>query len=206
MADEIRASIPFAAGSLSGRLVAAVAPDLAVVVCHPHPGYGGHMYNNVVVALRDGFAAANNVVLRFDFRGVGSSDGESAGGTEEVGDVLAAAAWLEERHPGVPLVLAGYSFGAVMALRAAASHPCRALLLVAPPPALLAPGELLASAVPVSVVSGDRDGFCPLAELHEATGGRLPTTVIAGADHFFSGFEDEVRDAAAAFARTLATA
>ena len=205
MADELRASIPFAAGSLSGRLAAAAVPDLAVVVCHPHPGYGGHMYNNVVVALRDGFAAANAAVLRFDFRGVGSSDGESAGGSEEVGDVLAAAAWIEERHPGVPLVLSGYSFGAVMALRAAASHPCRALLLVAPPPAMLAPGELLASAAPTTIVSGDRDAFCPLADLHQATGGTLPTTVIAGADHFFSGFEDEIRAAATAFCRLLAT-
>ncbi len=199
MSDELHVSIPFACGSLSGRLASATAPDFSAVVCHPHPAYGGHMYNNVVLAVRDGFAAANAAVLRFDFRGVGSSDGESAGGSEEVADVLAAAAWIEERHPGVPLVLAGYSFGAVMALRAAASRACHALLLVAPPPAMLAAGELLAPSVPTTIITGDRDAFCPLTELHEATGGRLPTTVVAGADHFFSGFEAEVRAAATAF-------
>lgn len=205
MSDELHVSIPFACGSLSGRLASAAAPDFVAVVCHPHPAYGGHMYNNVVLALRDGLAAANAAVLRFDFRGVGSSDGASAGGSEEVADVLAAATWIEERHPNVPLVLAGYSFGAVMALGAAASRPCRGLLLVAPPPAMLAAGELLEVGVPTAIVSGDRDGFCPLTDLHEATGGgRLPTTVIAGADHFFSGFEDEVRAAATAFCRHLA--
>jgi alpha/beta superfamily hydrolase len=206
MPDELRVSIPFSAGSLSGRLAAAVAPSLAAVVCHPHPAYGGHMYNNVVLALRDGFAAANAAVLRFDFRGVGSSDGESAGGAEEVDDVLAAAAWMSESHPGVPLVLAGYSFGAVMALRAARPEEVRGLLLVAPPTAMLAADELGLAAMTMLIVVGDRDGFCPLADLHALTADRVPTSVIHGADHFFSGFEDEVSAAASAFCRALAAA
>src|SRR5271168_3068545 len=93
----------------------------AAVVCHPHPLYGGSMYNNVVDAVVEAMGQRNWAVLRFNFRGVGSSEGEHSGGVGEAEDAVAAAGFLAE-HLGLPLkqvVVAGYSFGAMATALAA---------------------------------------------------------------------------------------
>ncbi len=189
--NETPVAIPVADGALSGVLCDVDAAPLATVVCHPHPAYGGNMHNNVVLALRQGFVAAG-AVLRFDFRGIGASDGTSCGDDAEVDDVLAAVAWLRARYPQAKLCLAGYSFGAVMARRASLRTAVDGLLLVAPPPTLLAPDELHGLDATARIVAGDADVFCPLSVLRRRLDDPSRLQVLAGADHFFGGCETEL--------------
>jgi alpha/beta superfamily hydrolase len=88
------------------------APRLCAVVCHPHPLYGGTMHNKVVYRIARGLRRAGIVVLRFNFRGVGASEGEHANFIGEVEDARAALDWLRHRYPRSGYALAGFSFGA----------------------------------------------------------------------------------------------
>ena len=188
-------------------------PFPGVVVCHPHPQYGGDMYNNVVgalvrAALDSGFAA-----LRFNFRGVGESEGTHAGGEAEPDDVKAACAFLAEQ-PEVDsgrVALAGYSFGAVMALLASADVSPSGLALVSLPTVAgaLSPPD---GNFPLLLVSGNRDEYSDttvLARLAEAAGEsdgsarRARLEVIPGVDHFWAGSDDRLTETAAAFLRSL---
>jgi Predicted hydrolase of the alpha/beta superfamily len=127
-------SIPGPVGRLEALLAEpAVTPRGIAVLGHPHPLYGGAMTNKVVHTLA---AAANHcglVALRFNFRGVGASDGAFDEGRGETEDALAATAWLRERHPDLPLLLGGFSFGAMVTLRAARQAQPRALVSVGLP-------------------------------------------------------------------------
>lgn len=123
----------------AGRLEAIVAmprrerPVGTAVICHPHPLYGGALSNKVVYILASCALRAGLVALRFNFRGVGRSEGvydEARGETE---DALAAVAWLRQRQPQLPLLLAGFSFGAYVALKAAARAQPTALVSVSIP-------------------------------------------------------------------------
>ena len=104
------------------------APVEAALVCHPHPLYGGTMHNKVVYRLARGLRRAGCVVLRFNFRGVNLSEGEHAHGIGEVEDARAALVWLQERYPGLPVTLAGFSFGSRVVLRLGATVPARRLI------------------------------------------------------------------------------
>jgi len=163
------------------------------VVCHPHPQYGGDMENPVVLAVGRALVAAGVAALRFNFGGVGRSGGGWGGGGDEVRDVEAALEALAARlGPGVPLVLAGYSFGAWAALRAAAGGArARQVVAIAPPLDFLDWGFLDGLAAPVDMVLGEHDQFCDPARL-----ARVPERIrvhgIRGADHFFAGREAEV--------------
>lgn len=167
------------------------------VVCHPHPLYGGTMYNNVVEAALAAMWSQGWATLRFNFRGVGQSAGEHDGGRGE--DAAAAVKWLTAR-PEVAsggAVLAGYSFGALAALAAAPKIPdLAALLLVALPIGMADASGLERCTGPVvMLVAGDQDGYCPevkLKALHDKLDGRGQLRIIAGADHFFGGFEPEL--------------
>src|SRR4030042_2784931 len=109
----------------------------AVAVCHPHPLYGGDMGNSVVVAICNGLVAEGMGALRFNFRGVGGSEGSFGGGGEERGDVRAALDYLEGEQAvdGGRIGLAGYSFGALVAL-AAVDERVRGVAAVSPPLAM----------------------------------------------------------------------
>jgi len=174
---------------------------VAALVCHPHPLGGGTLHNKVVYhamkAMNDSAYGLEWPVLRFNFRGVGLSEGEY-NGNEETGDVLAALDWLaNEFH--LPIVAAGYSFGAVMTLRAccADSSPradLRALVSIGLPtrsadPAFEYP-YLSGSAVPKLFLSGDRDEFAPAGELREVAASAAEPkrlVLLPGASHFFAG-------------------
>src|SRR5881397_1313824 len=95
-----------------------VVPGAAAAICHPHPLFGGTLHNKVVHAAAEAIVAAGIPVLRFNFRGVGRSAGSHDGGKGEQDDLTAALDHLSERYSGVPLLSAGYSFGAYVALRA----------------------------------------------------------------------------------------
>lgn len=109
-------------------------PDAPIaVVCHPHPLHGGSLTNKVVHTVARAFNDLGVLTLRFNFRGVGHSQGQFAQGIGEAEDLASVVHWFKHRHPNAPLWLAGFSFGAAVAYRAQESlHPQR-LLLVAPP-------------------------------------------------------------------------
>ena len=98
-------------------------PRGAVVVCHPHPVYGGTMDNRIVYRAAKAAAAAGFAALRFNFRGTGQSTGLFDQGIGEKEDAAAAIRWLEGRYPGLPMALIGYSFGAWVGLQVAHSDP-----------------------------------------------------------------------------------
>jgi len=194
------------AGRLEAILRTPAVPRGAAVVAHPHPLHGGTMHTKVVHRaarlLSDRFSLA---ALRFNFRGVGASHGSHDDGRGEVDDVLAAARWIRREVPEGPLVLGGFSFGSLAALRAAARIPCDALLLIGLPLATWNPPESAPAACPVAWLQGDQDQFSDGGRarvLAERWGWDL--RVVPGADHFFAGRLDEFEaEAGDALARIL---
>ena len=179
------------------------------VVCHPHPLYGGAMYNNVVDAILDAMWRQGWATLRFNFRGVGESEGEHDGGAGEAADAAAALEFLQAQ-PGVlntGAVLAGYSFGSVAAMTAAAAKARPgALVLVALPLKLADARALQQFAGPIVLAAGDQDMYCPapqLEALHQDLGARAQIAIVPGADHFFGGCEPELADALAAMFKSI---
>jgi alpha/beta superfamily hydrolase len=111
-----RIDLPVAHGALEAILKESATPFAAVVVCHPHPVHGGTMNNNVVYRVAKALTDAGASVLRFNFRGVGRSTGAYDNGVGEEDDARAALDFLAERAPGIPLWMAGFSFGARVGL------------------------------------------------------------------------------------------
>jgi uncharacterized protein len=177
-------------------------PAHAAVVCHPHPLYEGNLHNKVAFHTMKALNSFGFPVLRFNFRGAGLSEGEHDNGNGEVNDVCAALNWLE-REFHLPMIVAGFSFGAAVGLRAACpdSRVKAAIGLGLP----VAPiegrtydfGFLQACAKPKLFVSGARDQFGPRAKL-ETVVQSLPEpknlVLIEGADHFFAGRLRELRE------------
>jgi len=179
------------------------------VVCHPHPLYGGPMYNNVVDAVLEAMWSLGWATLRFNFRGVGESEGEHGGGKGEANDAIAAVDFLSSQA-GVQtdgIVLAGYSFGAMAALAAASRiKDLGALVLVALPLRMAAAAALEDLSVPIVLAAGDGDSYCPAAQLeamHQTLGARSQIRIIAGADHFFGGYEQELAAAIGAMLKNV---
>lgn len=180
-------------------------PSPAVAVCHPHPLYGGDMQSEVVVSICERLAVGGIAALRFNFRGVGRSEGSFGGGEAEQEDVRGAVTYLRESGPvdSENLGLVGYSFGAAVAL-STAEPGVRALAAVSPPLAALDSVRLRAE-IPLLVVAGDRDeiaGGSRLAEAASARGGSVQVTIIPGADHFWWGHLDALAETVAEFFMT----
>lgn len=167
----------------------------AAVVCHPHPMYGGSMHNNVVEAVLEALWRRQFATLRFNFRGVGDSEGEYDGGEGELDDVREALAFLAGKAGVKSVTLAGYSFGASVSLRVGLTDPAvNRLVLVALPVAVMA-GPSDSASKPVLLVSGDRDSYSPLEPLRTLAGklgSRARLEILAGADHFFGGYEAQL--------------
>lgn len=200
MATSAEAPVTLACGPLRLEGVAAVPAGAAhaAVVCHPHPEYGGTMDDGIVTAVARRLAAAGVATLRFNFRGVGRSEGRHGGGVAEVDDVRAALDCLAERVPAARLALAGYSFGAAVAVRAALvdARPQR-VAAIALPTAMLDPGFLEGCRTPTLLVQGDSDQFSPLdrlAALVARCPGPTEVVRIPGADHFLYAAVDRVGD------------
>jgi alpha/beta superfamily hydrolase len=190
--------------ALEGDLHIPARCAAGVVICHPHPQYGGDMHNAVVLAVAEGFCHAGYATLRFNFRGVGGSAGSYSGGGGEVDDARAAVRCLIA-DAGVKVVtIAGYSFGAMVALRAGpAWGEVHRLVAIAPPLAFFTLEHLETCAKPKLFVVGDSDQYCGLAQLTaqlERVAEPKHRCIVRGADHFFAGNLDAVRDAIAAFA------
>jgi alpha/beta superfamily hydrolase len=164
-------------------------PAFAALVCHPHPLHGGTLDNKVVHRVAATLHDLGATTLRFNFRGVGSSSGHFDHGAGELEDARAALVWLRERLPGAALLVAGFSFGAWVAARLAASEPTVGRLVLIGPPVVGADFAALRTApVPKLVIQGTADGICPLSALEPefatwAAPRRLET--VEGATHFF---------------------
>lgn len=178
----------------------------AGVVCHPHPLQGGTMHTKAVFRTAQALADVKIAALRFNFRGVGTSTGSFDQGIGEREDVLAALDWLEARHPGLPLVVGGFSFGSMVALSAGADDPrVVALFGLSLPIRMYDYGFLADVKKPIFVVQGDEDelGSGPEVEpVVEAMGSHVTLARIAGADHYFDGHIDEVKVLVSEFFRS----
>jgi alpha/beta superfamily hydrolase len=179
--------------TLEAQVAVPPEPIAAAVICHPHPLYGGNMHNNVVAALFDRFPDRGVVSLRFNFRGVDGSGGEHDGGSAERLDIAAAIDHVTGLAPSMPTVLAGYSFGADVAL--AVDHQRLAgWLAVAPPLRVMETEKMVAGtdARPKVMITGSNDEFRPPDQLREAVTNWTDcrVSVADGASHFFaSGLE-----------------
>jgi hypothetical protein len=183
-------------------------PPLAAVVCHPHPLFGGTMHNKVVYQTAKTIHSFGLPVARFNFRGAGSSEGTHDKGVGEVDDVLAVLDFLAEEFPGVPQLLAGFSFGSWVGLRAGCGDP-RVTELVG---LGLPVGDLGARSFsylescdkPKLLVSGEFDRFGPPNKLRAMIEQFSPhvrentrVAIVAGGDHFFTGHQPELDHAIA---------
>jgi alpha/beta superfamily hydrolase len=192
----------------AGRLEAllnAGRPDAryAAVVCHPHPLFGGTLHNKVVFHAMKALNGFGFPVLRFNFRGAGLSQGEHDHGNGELDDVRAALNWIDHEFH-LPLVFAGFSFGAAVGLRAACSDErVQAAIGLGLPVSPIDDRAydfsfLQSCAKPKLFVSGDRDQFGTPAQLDKLVAS-VPDpkklVLIAGGDHFFEGRLRELRDA-----------
>jgi alpha/beta superfamily hydrolase len=176
---------------LEGRLGLVQTGRAGLVLCHPHPLYGGDMDNPVVVRAAEVAREEGVGTLRFNFRGVGASTGVHAHGEGERMDLRAAMALLRSHvAPDGPFGLLGYSFGAWIAAGVAGSESTlAALALVAPPLAMLDFTAPPAAGPDVLLVAGTRDTYCPVPVLEEMAGRTegARTVIVEGADHFFFG-------------------
>jgi uncharacterized protein len=193
--------------SLEAELSIPAGARAGVVLCHPHPLYGGDMESNVVVRAAEACAARHVATLRFNFRGVGASTGKHDDGRGEQQDVRAALAELHRRVPaGAPVALAGYSFGAAVAAAVARDTPIGGLALIAPPIPItpLTPPVVTG---PLLILVGTDDQYCSAESLKELRDSRpeITLTVIDGADHFFFGALDDLGAAVEGWAAALAS-
>jgi hypothetical protein len=191
---------------LEARLAVPPSPTGGVVICHPHPLYGGDMDNPVVVRAQEVCGGLELATLRFNFRGVGGSTGTHGGGVAEQQDARAAIDALEKAVGGGPLTVVGYSFGAWIA--AAVGHRddrTAGLGLIAPPLAMYDFANVIGTRVPTLLVAGTADAYCPPGDVARlaARFPELKTVTIEGADHFFFGKLFPLGQAIDAWARPL---
>jgi alpha/beta superfamily hydrolase len=191
--------------TLDGDLALPAGTGPGVVVAHPHPLYGGDRHNAVVDAVFRALAESGAAVLRFDFRGIGRSEGTHDGGASERLDVAAGVELLELYVGDQPIVLAGYSFGALVALDVA--DPRVAGWFAAAPPLAGAPTPIAAADHrPKHLLVPEHDQLAPPDVVRERTASWTATTleVVGMADHLLLGRAAAVADAAVAFVRSLA--
>jgi hypothetical protein len=172
------------------------APRLAAVVCHPHPLYGGTMHNKVAYRLARGLRRAGLVVLRFNFRGVGASEGEHANLVGEVEDARAALAWLRERYPDLGYALTGFSFGSRVITQLGCALGGAEFLLAAGFPTDRGTADYLQTCpLPKIFIQSTHDQYGPRADLEaafSAFAGPKRLIWVESADHFFVGALDEL--------------
>lgn len=174
-------------------------PPLAALVCHPHPLFGGTMHNKVVYQAAKSLDALGLPVLRFNFRGAGMSAGTHDRGRGEQGDVGAALDFLDGEFPGVPLLMAGFSFGCWVGLRVGcADERVQELIGLGTPVNSTDFSFLRTCAKPKLFVHGAHDEHGEIGKvkgLVESLPGENRLVVAAGANHFFVGQLDHVNQA-----------
>jgi alpha/beta superfamily hydrolase len=196
----------------AGRLEALIeapeeGPRAVALVCHPHPQHGGTMHNKVVFRIARGLRRSGAVTLRFNYRGVNLSEGSYAHGEGELEDARTGLAHLHERYPGLPVILAGFSFGSRIVLRLGCSRetsggePAKQVIAVGFPTAYRDRAYLEDCRMPRVFVQSTHDQYGPVAEL-EPVVAALPEPkrliLIEAQDHFFAGGLEQLEDQIAA--------
>jgi len=204
-----RLFLPGPAGKLEGLLEfdPTALPEAAAIICHPHPLYGGTMHNRVVYRVAKAALQAGLPALRFNYRGVEKSEGESSDGPGEHDDARAATDYFTGRFPGIPIVMMGFSFGAWIGLTVgAADRRVRALVGLGLPTGSTDWTCLRSAPKPLLIVQGTGDIFGPRAEI-DALFSTLPEPKrlhwVEGADHFFGNKIDEVQMAVRSFLQEI---
>ncbi len=199
----------------AGRLEALVEippvvhSDAVAVICHPHPVYHGTMNNKVVHTISRAINRLERPAVRFNFRGVGESQGEYAQGDGETEDARAVIEWARERWPAAEIWLAGFSFGGFVALRSAARARPACLITIAPPIQRFAVAELPRPSCPWLIVQGDRDELVDSRRVLEWAAGLRPAAnveLMEDTDHFFHGRLTRLRETIMGFLRSSAPA
>ncbi|MEP7157717.1 MAG: alpha/beta family hydrolase [Betaproteobacteria bacterium] len=198
MASPVQVSKMLIAGAAGAIEVASQVPDVGAgnalaavaVIAHPHPLFGGTMDNKVITTLARAFHEAGAATYRFNFRGIGASEGVHDEGRGETEDMLKVIEHATGLHPGLPLWISGFSFGGAVALAASEKVTATEMILIAPAFQRLAHWQNAASGgvVPDStlVVHGEKDETVPLGDSFEwARPRNIPVVVVPGADHFF---------------------
>lgn len=168
-----------------------------VVISHPHPLYGGTMTNKVVYILAKTFSDMNAITVRFNFRGVGKSEGEYDHGDGEAEDLQALVKELKMWRPQAPIWLAGFSFGAYVTTRAQAAIKPEKLLLVAPPVSMYAFDELAEISIPWVVIQGGQDEVIDATAVKKWVSERpqQPQFIwMEEAGHFFHGKLNDIKE------------
>jgi alpha/beta superfamily hydrolase len=183
----------------------------AAVVCHPHPLYGGTLHNKVVFHAMKALNGFGFPVLRFNFRGTGLSEGEHANGVEEVEDVRTALDWLEREYT-LPIIFAGFSFGAAVGLQASYADPRVPVLIGLGLPVVAIESRnynfefLRTCTKPKLFVSGSRDQYAPPGQLEALVNtfaDPKKLVRIEAGDHFFEGRLREMREALESWVREI---
>ncbi len=196
---ETEISIAGPAGNLQGLLsdASADAARAVAVICHPHPQHGGTMHNKVAHTLARTLAALGLVTVRFNFRGVGASEGAYADGLGEVEDAVAVLDFARQRWPGRPLWLGGFSFGGMVAIAAAGQRRIDRLVTVAPPVYRMDMATVSQPDCPWLILIGDEDELVDvdavIAWVNELEPGPH-LIVLQGVDHFFHGRLTQLKD------------
>jgi uncharacterized protein len=194
-----RLDLPVPHGRLEALLKQPASPRRAAVLLHPHPQAGGTMNNNVVYRMGQALEQNDTAVLRFNFRGVGRSTGSYGDGVGEEEDARAALDFMADRYPGLPLWLAGFSFGARVGLKVGEADP-RVVRLLATGLAIrmFDLSFLQQKTKPLAIVQATEDEYGGRAEIETFVGG-LPEPkrlwLVEGATHLFPGKLDELETA-----------
>lgn len=197
--DEVHLEIAGPAGKLEMAVGLAHKPerDGWGIVCHPHPLYGGTMDNKVVTTLTKTFQAMGLSTVRFNFRGVGRSEGHYDAGKGELEDLLAVIAWARKEKLKREIWLAGFSFGAYIATKAATEYPITRLVTIAPPVTHFHMALLPPITCPWILVQGEQDDVVPAEEVYAWVRQRDPQPEVIKfptAGHFFHGQLGELRE------------
>lgn len=191
-------SIAGPAGRIEAVLEIPSRPEpAAALVCHPHPLHGGNMQNKVTHTIARALVALGAPTVRFNFRGVGQSDGEYADGLGELEDAIAVADWVSSRWPQTSLWVGGFSFGAMVATRVATERETSQLITVAPPVQRMDPATLRQPECPWLVIQGAEDELVDVDAVVDWINALAPgpeLIVLEGVDHFFHGRLRELRD------------
>ena len=187
----------------AGRLevlldIPAASPRAVAVLAHPHPQHGGTMHNKVVYRSAKTLSQIGCATLRFNFRGVGNSDGLYDEGRGEADDFRAAIEWMHGRYPDLNIWSAGFSFGAWIALTVGVADPRVSLLLGIAPPTNYDFTDFRRSTTPKFLIHGEADELFPLQDIWQLYGDLeepKELVVIDAADHLFDGKVSEVGDA-----------
>ncbi len=190
---ETALTIPGPAGQLEAILATHANDqpiDKIAIICHPHPLHGGTMNNKVITTVARSFRDCNIASLRFNYRGVGKSEGVYADTIGELADLLAVSDWIKQQYPQASIYLAGFSFGAYIVYRACAAIQPQLLITIAPAVNHQDFLSLPLPECPWIIVQGDEDEIVPASEVYAWLDHLTiqPTIVrFADASHFFHG-------------------